>query len=128
MKKIMSVILAMGMCVSMTAKADTGIGLSVGDPFWGVDMKHNGFRINVSLDDQFGVGVNKTYGVQGTPLYLFLGGQYVDRNKHYVAITPGIGAEFRVRPMGFYVDLTPAVYLDELDIELEARAGFRVYF
>ena len=128
MKKITTLLLALGMFVSMGAKAETGIGLSVGDPFWGVDFKHNGFRFNVSLDDQFGVGVNKTYGVNGTPLYLFLGGQYVDRNKHYVAITPGIGAEFRVRPMGFYVDLTPAVYLDELDIELEARAGFRVYF
>ena len=128
MKKITTLLLALGMFVSMGAKAETGIGLSVGDPFWGVDFKHNGFRFNVSLDDQFGVGVNKTYGVNGTPLYLFLGGQYVDRNKHYVAITPGIGAEFRVRPMGFYFDLTPSVYLDELDIELEARAGFRVYF
>lgn len=128
MKKTIAALLLVSSAWSVTTQAETGIGLSVGDPFWGLDVKHNGFRLNVSLDDQFGVGANKTFPVQNTPLYLFVGGQYVDRDKHYIAVTPGIGAEFRVKPLGFYVDLTPAVYLDELDIELEARAGFRVYF
>ncbi|WP_459681330.1 hypothetical protein [Vibrio comitans] len=128
MKKLMSLLLIAGMSASLGAKAETGIGVSVGKPFWGLDVAHNGFRMNVSLDDQFGIGANKTFAVSGTPMYLFIGGQYVDRNQHYIALTPGIGAEFRVKPVGFYVDLTPAIYLDELDVELEARAGIKVYF
>ncbi len=107
MKKIIAALLLVSSTWSVTTLAETGIGLSVGDPFWGLDVKHNGFRFNVSLDDQFGVGANKTFPVQNTPLYLFVGGQYVDRDKHYIAVTPGIGAEFRVKPLGFYVDLTP---------------------
>ncbi|MEZ9512301.1 hypothetical protein BCS96_10945 [Vibrio breoganii] len=128
MKKLVSLLVAVGLCVSLSAKAETGIGISVGKPFWGLDVAHNGFRMNVSLDDQFGIGANKTFAVSGTPMYFFIGGQYVDRNQHYIALTPGIGAEFRVKPVGFYIDLTPAIYLDELDVELEARAGIKVYF
>ncbi|MGR5221356.1 hypothetical protein ACPV4B_14085 [Vibrio parahaemolyticus] len=128
MNKVLGLILALGLGLSGVVKADTGIGLFVGDPYWGVDIKHNDLRFNVSLDDRMGFGVNKTYGIQNTPLYFFIGGHYVDRNHHYIAVTPGIGAEFRVKPVGFYVDVTPAVYLDQFDIELEARAGFRGYF
>jgi hypothetical protein len=128
MKKLITLFLSLGILFPLTAHAQTGVGLMVGKPYWGLDFKHQGFRVNVGLDDHFGVGANKTYAVQGTPLYLFVGGQYVDRNRHYIAITPGIGAEFRTNPLGFYVDLAPAVYLDEMDVELEARAGFRVYF
>ncbi|MCW8335485.1 hypothetical protein J4N42_03345 [Vibrio sp. SCSIO 43135] len=109
-------------------KAETGVGAFVGNPYWGAELKHNGLRMNVSLDEQFGLAMNKTFAVNNTPLYLFIGGQYVDRERHYIAVTPGIGAEFRVKPMGFYLDLAPSVYLDELEVELEARAGLRVYF
>ncbi len=128
MKKIMTLILAFGLGLASTAKADTGVGLFVGNPYWGLDIKHNDLRFNVSLEDRMGFGVNKTYGIQNTPLYVFIGGHYVNRNSRYIAVTPGIGAEFRVKPVGFYVDVTPAVYLDEFVVELEARAGFRVYF
>lgn len=114
--------------LSLSVNASTGVGLFVGDPYWGLNFKHNDLRFNVSLDDNMGVGIDKTFAVNDTPLYLFIGGQYVDRHSHSIAITPGLGAEFNVRPVSFYVDITPAVYLDELDIELEARAGFRVNF
>lgn len=128
MKNIILMALALCLGLSSVAKADTGVGLFVGDPYWGLDFKHNDLRFNVSLDDRMGFGVNKTFGIQDTPIYLFVGGHYVDRNSRYIAVTPGIGAEFRVKPVGFYVDVTPAIYLDEFEIELEARAGFRVYF
>lgn len=114
--------------VSFSSVAATGVGMMVGDPYWGVELKHNDLRVNVSLDDNFGIGANKLFGVNNTPLYLFLGGHYVDRNNRSLAIAPGIGAELGARPLGFYVDLSPSIYLDGLEIELEARAGFRVYF
>ncbi|PMH45334.1 hypothetical protein BCU68_10730 [Vibrio sp. 10N.286.49.B3] len=128
MKRIITLMLALGLVTPLAASAETGVGLVVGDPFGGIDIKHNSYRFNISLEDNFGIAANKTYAVQNTPLYLFIGGQYIDRNKHNIAITPGIGAEFRVKPVGFYVDLAPALYLDELAFELEAKAGFRVYF
>ncbi|MGL6259380.1 hypothetical protein [Vibrio sp. WXL103] len=118
----------MALMMSFSSVAATGVGVMVGDPYWGVELKHNDLRFNVSLDDQFGLGANKVFGVNNTPFYLFLGGHYVDRNNKSLAIVPGIGAELGARPFGFYIDLSPSVYLDELDIELEARAGFRVYF
>lgn len=128
MKKRIRLLLVITLFSVSMAKADTGIGLFVGDPFWGLDVKHNDLRFNVSLDDKMGFGVNKVFGIQNTPIYFFAGGYYVNRNSRYIAFTPGIGAEFRVKPVGFYVDVTPAIYLDKFDIELEARAGFRVYF
>ncbi|WP_295903710.1 hypothetical protein [uncultured Vibrio sp.] len=114
--------------MTMGAQANTGVGLFVGEPFWGLEFKHNDIRFNVSLDDQFGLGANKSFQVSNTPLYLFVGGQYIDRNTHYMAVTSGIGAELRVKPMGFYIDVGPNLYLDEMQFELEAKAGLRVYF
>ncbi|WP_261836422.1 hypothetical protein [Vibrio ishigakensis] len=128
MKKLILFIFLFSLCASWSARADTGVGLFVGKPYWGFDVNHNGFRVNVSLDDRFGLGANKTFPISGTPMYVFIGGQYVDRDNHFIAVTPGIGAEFRVKPVGFYFDLVPAIYLDELDLELEAKAGFRIYF
>ena len=121
--------LIIGFClVSLGAQANPAVGLFVGEPFWGLEFKHNDIRFNVSLDDQFGLGANKSFQVSNTPLYLFVGGQYIDRNTKYMAVTSGIGAELRVKPMGFYIDVGPNLYLDEMEFELEAKAGLRVYF
>lgn len=110
------------------AVARTGVGIMVGDPYWGLEVKHNSLRMNVSLDDHFGVGVNKVFSIQDTPLYVYAGGQYVDRNSYSLALTPGIGIELNANPIGFYIDLGPSFYLDEMEFDWEARAGLRVYF
>ncbi len=117
------------MCAfSSMSMASTGIGLFAGNPYWGAEVKINQTRINLSLDDQFGFGVNRTYGVSNTPLYLFIGGNYVDRQSNSIAITPGIGAKMNVSPMVFYADVGPNLYLDEFNVNWEAKIGFHVLF
>ncbi|MGR5267810.1 hypothetical protein ACPV5R_08650 [Vibrio astriarenae] len=110
------------------AFSKTGLGVMVGNPYWGLELKHNSLRMNVSLDDNFGVGVNKVFGINDTPFYVYAGGHYVDRDKYSIALTPGVGVEINANPVGFYIDFGPSFYLDEMDFDWEARAGLRVYF
>ncbi|WP_087017727.1 hypothetical protein [Thaumasiovibrio subtropicus] len=110
------------------ATASTGVGIFVGQPYWGVEAKFDSLRVNVSLDEQFGFGVNKLFPVSNTPMYLFVGGHYVDRRHDEIALAPGIGASMTSAPMTFYVDLSPSLYLDSMAIDWEAKLGFRVNF
>ncbi|QIA65180.1 hypothetical protein GT360_16635 [Vibrio astriarenae] len=128
MRLITSLALLISVLSIKPAIAQTGVGVMVGNPYWGLELKHNSLRMNVSLDDNFGVGVNKVFGINNTPFYVFAGGHYVDRDKHNIALTPGIGVEINANPLGFYIDLGPSFYLDEMEFDWEARAGLRVYF
>ncbi|WP_413111650.1 hypothetical protein [Thaumasiovibrio sp. DFM-14] len=114
--------------VSFTANAKLGLGLFVGEPYWGVEMKYNAYRFNFSLEDNLGFGMNRVYGVSNTPLYLYLGGQYVDRSSKSIALTPGLGAQMSASNVDFYVDVGPSLYLDGIELDWEAKLGFRVNF
>ncbi|MFT5807457.1 MAG: hypothetical protein ACI9LG_001750 [Moritella dasanensis] len=111
------------------------VAIFLGSPMSGFQYQQDDLRFSLGLKD-FGFAFDQVFRVaellqkpELDPLYVYLGAQLVDDNKHKVAVRSGIGFQQPFDKVILYAELGPSLYvIEDVDLKLEASLGLKIDF